>query len=282
MSSYNSILYDAAGKDNSEHLIKIIREYFDDLDTPNPDMANMTPMHNAAKNGKSQNIKILVAFNSTSIDAVDKYGRTPLHLAVLHKHVGAVNTLLKRGSNGMNYIDTNGRTPLFYAAHYCYPNIVRKLLETDQLSIDQPDIFGDTPIFTATSSGCNDNIKILMEFGCKSIDVRCRQNLTPLNLAAKKGYSSTIETLVRMKSKSINQPIDVEGHSPLYNALVNGHYGAAKVLMALGANRKISTFGLNTDAIKTLVIGPTDEEIINIRKKVYFDDLLYVVLVNTL
>ena len=58
---------------------------------------------------------------------------------------------------------------------------------------------------------------------------------TPLNLAASLGLADICKVILDSNKDDINYG-DQDGHEPIYNAVVGGHYSTAKLLLKHGAN----------------------------------------------
>ena len=80
------------------------------------DIYQYTPLHNAAKNGHSEVVELLLK-NRAEINALNSYDRTPLHLGASNGYSEVVKILLKHGAKS-NLRDKSNYTPLHHAKYY--------------------------------------------------------------------------------------------------------------------------------------------------------------------
>ena len=85
-----------------------------EIDKPDPQQSDRTPLHSAAKNNHRDVIRILVK-NKASISARDSTRKTPLHYAAMCKGAEATIELLNAGAD-MLCEDVRMNTPPFLAA----------------------------------------------------------------------------------------------------------------------------------------------------------------------
>lgn len=90
------------------------------------DVSGWTPLHEAARNGRDDNIRILLA--AGAIPSTNSIGINPLHPAARRGHIGAVQLLLDAGVDP-NAPDDFGSTPLHEAATNNHEDVVRLLLD---------------------------------------------------------------------------------------------------------------------------------------------------------
>lgn len=81
-----------------------------------------TPLHFAAKHGRTDILRLLLDAGATVNIKTYKYLYTPLHLACMYQKLESVKELLKCGECNVDVQDARGNTPLFYA---CCKNDVR-------------------------------------------------------------------------------------------------------------------------------------------------------------
>ncbi|CAG9773806.1 unnamed protein product [Ceutorhynchus assimilis] len=88
------------------------------LDKFNVNMCNIegfTPLHLAAKYGRTEILRILLDSGAPLNVCDNKTFYTPLHLAVMFQRVQTVKELLKCGNCNVDAQDVKGNTPLYYA-----------------------------------------------------------------------------------------------------------------------------------------------------------------------
>lgn len=84
--------------------------------------AGYTPLHIAAKHGRSDILRLLLDAGATVNAKTYESLYTPLHLACIYQKLTVVKELLKCGDCNVDVQDVRGNTPLFYA---CCKNDVR-------------------------------------------------------------------------------------------------------------------------------------------------------------
>jgi ankyrin repeat protein len=90
-----------------------------------------TPLHEAARHGHVDVVKLLLTVEGTNVAAVDKKGRTALMEAVLSHQTEVVRCMLKdkRGSRTAAIMDADGQPPLLAAIQCgCAPCSLRNLM----------------------------------------------------------------------------------------------------------------------------------------------------------
>ncbi len=96
--------------------VQTLDDWTNFLAAPNP--AALPPMHLAAQTNNTTAIRIL-ALQGIDLNQPDpnNHNRSPLHVAVMHNAIGVATTLLNVGANP-NSVDAFGFTPLTYAAPF--------------------------------------------------------------------------------------------------------------------------------------------------------------------
>lgn len=80
-----------------------------------PDGESRTPLHTAARLGRTPHLDLLLARKDVDVDAVDIKKRTALHLASRHGHAACVERLLRAGAN-TEIADEKGHLARWYAS----------------------------------------------------------------------------------------------------------------------------------------------------------------------
>jgi ankyrin repeat protein len=105
----------------------------------------------AAKAGKTELIKALLATDPALVHARDTDGSTPLHCATWKGHPHAAALLIAAGAN-VNAHNSNehwGTTPLHAAAHANQAAIAQLLIDSGA-DVNAKDMVGRTPLFHTT------------------------------------------------------------------------------------------------------------------------------------
>ncbi len=153
-------------------------------------------IHDAAKAGDLEKVKILLAGNDDLIEAKDRQGFTPLHIAITKDRREVVRYLIEKGAD-LNSKNSNGLRPLQ----------------------------------TALDRGKNTIANLLIERGA-DINIRGFRNQTLLHQASRSGNNSLINSLLR-KGADINVE-DSSGHTPLDLAVISEKASTARILVDNG------------------------------------------------
>lgn len=105
----------------------------------------------AAKAGKTELVKTLLATDAALVHARDTDGSTPLHCASWKGHQGVAAVLIDAGAdvNAHNQNEHWGTTPLHAAAHANQAAIAQMLIEHGA-DLNAQDMNGKTPLFHTT------------------------------------------------------------------------------------------------------------------------------------
>ena len=136
--------------------------------------AGTTPLHGAAWSGNLEVVRILIEYDSTSINATSREEDrwTPLHFASGSRYsktgsvqVSVVRLLLERGAD-INARDATGWTPLHQASYSGAVEVVRLLLENGA-DVEAKVYDGRTVLQIADDRGHDEIVKLLREYGAK-------------------------------------------------------------------------------------------------------------------
>jgi ankyrin repeat protein len=194
-------------------------------------LAFCSEIHDAAKAGDLNKVKVLLKADPNLISSKDNFGMTALHYAVAQYQKDMVQLLLANKAD-VNAKDKPGWTPLHYAAAQGYKDIA-KLLLTNKAEIDATNNYGFTPLHLAADGGFKEVAELLL---ANKAEVNARNNYseTPLHRAVKYEHKEVVEALLDYKA-DVNAK-DYNGFTPLHVAAVKDYKDIAELLMAKKAN----------------------------------------------
>ena len=162
-------------------------------------MNRMTPLHYAVDAGQKSMVEILLD-NGADISARDSASRTALGLAISRKHDETAILLVQRGAALLDRVDRD-YTPLSLAVMLDRPRVVRSLLEKGkqlgqvQAMFDDIAPLGTSTLIYACRRGSIEIIHDFLEAGA-NIEVRDTFRHTPLLDAAINGRLEVVEYLI--------------------------------------------------------------------------------------
>jgi ankyrin repeat protein len=192
------------------------------------------PIHDAAKVGDLQKVKILIGENPDLVFSRDKDGQTPLHLAAIEGRKDVVEFLLANKA-GVNTKDSHDWTPLQNAVIEGH-TVVAELLLANRADLNAKMVFGMTLLHMLV---VRDNKEMATFVLAKGADINAKddQGDTPLHTAARKDYKDLVELLVANKA-SIKVKNN-EGATPLQEAVEGGRNDIAELLSQSGLRIKL-------------------------------------------
>jgi ankyrin repeat protein len=196
------------------------------------DGQGMTPLLWAAKNGYEAIVKLLLATGKVDVDVKDNYGWTPLLVAAGNGYEAIVKLLLATGKVNADVKNKYGRTPLSWAAEKGYQAIVKLLLATGKVNVNVENS-GRTPLSWAAEKGYEAIVKLLLATVTINVDARDDNGRTPLSWAAGNGHEAIVELLLAIGKVDIGVK-DNDGRTPLSWAAENGYEAIVKLLLATG------------------------------------------------
>lgn len=180
---------------------RILRKLLEFGASPNKgiEMHSMNPLYAAAREGKTEVIKVLLEFKA-SITARAQHQRTPFHASCVFGHVDIAKLLLDAGAN-----------------------------------IDEMDDDNDTPICLAVQWGNYQIAEAITKLPC-SLDGTCdgRATRTPMTIVADRGYIKCARAMLENKAST-----EVECGSnwtPLRYTITRQNMEFTKLLLQHGAN----------------------------------------------
>ena len=173
---------------------------------------SMTPLLYAARDGRLESARLLLDAGA-GIEQGDANGITPLLMAIGNNHPQVARFFIDRGAN-VNAVDWYGRTPLWTA------------VEARNMDFDN-----NTFVNNVDRAPYLELITLLLDKGAK---VNARTKESPPIRQQMLATTGTLEW------------VDFTGQTPFIRAALAGDVTVMKMLLARGADPKISTFGGTT------------------------------------
>ncbi|XP_067129565.1 uncharacterized protein [Centruroides vittatus] len=120
-------------------------------------------IHDAARNGDLDIVKLLSKANRKFIETVDERGWTPTHLAAANNHVEIVKFLAREGAH-VSALDPSGYTALHTAAMQGHKDCIEVLLEAEA-NVDCVTSDGFTPLHLSALNNHVECCKVLLAWG---------------------------------------------------------------------------------------------------------------------
>uniref|UniRef100_A0A5S6R5I7 Protein SEC13 homolog n=1 Tax=Trichuris muris TaxID=70415 RepID=A0A5S6R5I7_TRIMR len=188
-----------------------------------------TPMHVAARNGRTSVVSTLLEADA-DIERRNGRSMTPLHCAVASSSGTTVTELLIANGASMVVKTKCGSTPLHLCAATGRTERAAMLLMNGAEPNAQDDN-GDTPMHRAAKEGHDLIIKKLVHFGA-DVNRANNEGIRPIDFAAAHGYTSTVRTLLKFGART--NLVDNEGRSLMHYAAVSSFRSDGCVKTLLG------------------------------------------------
>ncbi|KAL3116338.1 hypothetical protein niasHT_002421 [Heterodera trifolii] len=194
---------------------------------------SMTPLFLAVRHANLPLCRLLVA-RGANVDLGTDFARTPLMHACKRSQTEIVTFLIENGAN-INLQNGDGATALMYACYQGNVDIVRLLL-SHGANVELTDFEGfHFALKDAAIGGSLEVCRLLVEEWAADVNQQTiQERYTPVICAASKGHLAIVDFLVEHGADL--QHVDLDGHSALMWAVINGKIEMARHLVAIGAD----------------------------------------------
>lgn len=187
-------IHEAAKSEKVEDLLKFIVTNKDvDFEEPEPKEGGLTPLQQAAKLGRKNNVKLLLHFGANVKEnnvLENKTTKTALYFAIDSNSNESVRFLINAGAYEKNKQENS--TLLHLVAKSGNSCILRLLLNAGA-NVDQPDRKSRTPLHVAIVSKHDEILRILLKAGAKMTLINGNH---PLHLAVESKNSESVALLI--------------------------------------------------------------------------------------
>ena len=205
-----------------------------------------TPLHVAAVEGSSENVRLLLAHGARQ-DQEDHDGMTPLMLASYYGHMSAARVLLEAPDSDVDRPGQSSMTALHAAASTGHAAVVELLLLAGAV-VDRTNDEGLTALalctFVGNVDGLRDSMRVLITAGADVDRADTILGDTPLHGACRNVDPGLTEILSRGGAKV--DVVNHRGETPLFLASLDGNLATVEALLRAGA-----------DADRTVVVDGT-------------------------
>ncbi|KAB8257712.1 ankyrin repeat-containing domain protein [Aspergillus pseudonomiae] len=193
------------------------------------------PLHEAAREGKTQVAESLLNANPKLASVKDDDNRLPIHWAVAYNRLPIVELLVATKNFDPDVEDGSGWTPLMIAASLknAEGDPIIDLLLKKGADVNVTSNSGQNALHFATSKASLSTVRTLIANKC-SARVKDKRGQLALHRAAAIGSSPIIKVLLQDGKSPVNAA-DVDGLTALHHAISEGHGEAAITLLKAGA-----------------------------------------------
>lgn len=159
---------------------------------------DLPPLHDAAAQGRADEVNRLIVGNLALIHSLDKDGNTPLHHAAWNNRYEAARILILAGAmvDARRGRESDGVTALESACYFGHFELVKLLVE-NKANVNVRIYEGYTPLHQAVRNGHVAVAQYLVEHGARLDDARANGR-TPLHTAAESGQTETTLLLLAL------------------------------------------------------------------------------------
>ncbi|OOG01023.1 hypothetical protein ASPCADRAFT_779 [Aspergillus carbonarius ITEM 5010] len=193
------------------------------------------PLHEAAREGKTQTAESLLSANPKLANVKDDDERLPIHWAVAYNRFPIVELLISNKYFDPDVEDGSGWTPLMIAASLrnAEGDPIIDLLLKKGADVSTKSVSGQNALHFATSKANLSTVRTLIANKC-SARVKDKRGQLPLHRAAAIGSTPIIKVLLEDGKSPVNAT-DMDGLTALHHAVSEGHGDAAITLLKAGA-----------------------------------------------
>ncbi|PWY83114.1 proteasome regulatory particle subunit [Aspergillus sclerotioniger CBS 115572] len=193
------------------------------------------PLHEAAREGKTQIAESLLSANPKLANIKDDDERLPIHWAVAYNRLPIVELLISNKYFDPDVEDGSGWTPLMIAASLknAEGDPIIDLLLKKGADVGTKSVSGQNALHFATSKANLSTVRTLIANKC-SARVKDKRGQLPLHRAAAIGSTPIIKILLEDGKSPVNAT-DMDGLTALHHAVSEGHGDAAITLLKAGA-----------------------------------------------
>lgn len=196
------------------------------------------PMHEAAREGKTQIVDSLLNESPELAGRIDDDGRLAIHWAVSFGHKDIVKLLAANEKFDPDVQDGSGWTPLMIAVSLKDGEELVDLLLRKGADVNAKNFAGQTALHFIASKKNIQLARNLMSHNTPARTGICdKRRQYPIHRAAAVGSVPLVELLIKHKSP-INAA-DIFGQTPLHHAIAEGHGDTAVSLLKAGVDTKI-------------------------------------------
>ncbi|KAB8271817.1 ankyrin repeat-containing domain protein [Aspergillus minisclerotigenes] len=193
------------------------------------------PLHEAAREGRTQVAESLLNANPKLANAKDDDERLPIHWAVAYNRLPIVELLVATKHFDPDVEDGSGWTPLMIAASLknAEGDPIIDLLLKKGADVNAKSNSGQNALHFASSKANLSTVRTLIANKC-SARVKDKRGQLALHRAAAIGSSPIIKVLLQDGKSPVNAT-DMDGLTALHHAISEGHGEAAITLLKAGA-----------------------------------------------
>ena len=251
-----------------EASIKALLESGVEVDSRNP--AGWTALHSAASKGRASLVHALLEVGADP-NATTAHGMSALDLALESKSEKSIEALLEHGAHVALCIHSDGvtiqqmmakhgadtivklvmaqhvqksakgspgATVLHVAAEAGHVPVVRLLLNS-KVNVAMVDDLGRLPLHVAAQRGHQQVVELLLSRNADA-SATCNSKSIALHLSAGNGHLGTTKALLgSLQSYSRSDARDVDGRTPMYLAIANGHTDVVRLFIEIHGDHMI-------------------------------------------